>query len=247
MLRNIALILLTLTLASCGGPAPAAREGPPVVPNLGDARYTCEGPDGFLPSVLDRPANAETEDHPSAAALRATLAEGGPDLEMLPESGYWLVSRSERVAEYVARSPISQDGELAFAMIGNEAGVWRVTAWGGCHPRIVLEGLSPATWILDPDPAPPAADTTTFKALVTETACNDGQPMGARLQPPSITYGPDSVLVVFAALARAGDGIVTCPGNPSTRVVVELREPLGDRRLLDAGLFPPGDPVEPEF
>ena len=39
----------------------------------------------------------------------------------------------------------------------------------------------------------------------------------------------------------------TCPSNPPARVVVELREPLGDRRLLDAGVFPPAEPVAPEF
>jgi hypothetical protein len=70
--------------------------------------------------------------------------------------------------------------------------------------------------------------------------------MGARLQPPSITFGPDAVLVVFAARPLAGD-VFDCQGNPSTRVVVQLREPLGERKLLDAGFFPPAEPVAPAF
>ena len=54
------------------------------------------------------------------------------------------------------------------------------------------------------------------------------------------------MLVVFAALPLGGD-MQTCPSNRPARVVVELREPLGDRRLLDAGVFPPAEPVAPEF
>jgi hypothetical protein len=69
--------------------------------------------------------------------------------------------------------------------------------------------------------------------------------MGARLQAPRITYGQDAVLVVFAARPLEGDAF-DCQGNPSMRVVVQLREPLGDRQLLDGGFFPPAEPVAPE-
>ena len=71
--------------------------------------------------------------------------------------------------------------------------------------------------------------------------------MGARLLPPSITYGQDSVLVVFAALPQVNQGFATCPSNPPSRVLVDLHEPLGDRRLLDAGVFPPAEPVADDF
>ena len=73
--------------------------------------------------------------------------------------------------------------------------------------------------------------------------------MGDRLLPPAITYGADSVLIVFAARPLGGNPgeVVTCPSNPASRVVVQLREPLGDRQLLDGGLFPPSEPVAPQF
>ncbi len=248
MLRSLALavLLAPIALAGCDAATPAATEAVSEAPSLGEMRYSCDGPPGFLPSLLDEPANAETEDHPSAIALRTAVAGGGQDLDMLPASGYWLASRDERVAEYVAREPAGAEPAFVSATFENQGGAWKLVGWGQCRPRIVLEGFSPATWTLDPDDAAPAPDTRTFTALVMETACNDGQPMGARLLPPSITYGPDAVLVVFAAHERVGDGIVTCPGNPSTRVMVELREALGDRRLLDAGVFPPAVPVAPE-
>ena len=47
--------------------------------------------------------------------------------------------------------------------------------------------------------------------------------MLGRLLPPSIAYGAESISLVFAA-------------KP-----VELRKPLRDRRLLDAGLLPSRD------
>jgi hypothetical protein len=119
---------------------------------------------------------------------------------------------------------------------------WTISGWGDCRPRIVLDALSQTTWVLDPAAGVPGSEATTFTALVTETECTGGQAMGARLLPPSITYGEDSVLVVFAA--RPLDlGMATCPSNSPSRVVVELHEPLGERALLDAGLFPPGDPA----
>lgn len=206
-------------------------------------RYSCGEPPGFLPTILDEPATAETEDHPSAAALRAAIAQAGPDIDMLPESGYWLASRDERVAEYIAREPAGADPDFVSATLENQGGAWRLAGWGQCRPQIVLEGLSLATWVLDPDAPAPGPATRTFDALVTERECTSGQPMGARLQPPSVTYGRDSVFVVFAATPQVNQGFATCPMNPPARVRVELSEPLGDRRLLDAAIFPPAEPV----
>lgn len=254
MLRNLSgVLLLTLTLAGCTSTispaapaAPGPSDAPPGEAHLGETRYSCSGPPGFLPNLLDRPADAELEDHPSAAALRAAIAEVGPDIDMLPATGYWLTNRDHRVAEYLARDPRGAENDFVFASMENDGPGWRNGGWGGCRPEIVLDGLNLATWILDPDAPPPAAATTTFSALVTERTCTSGQAMGARLEAPSITYGQESVLVVFAARPLEGDAF-DCPSNPPTRVVVQLSEPLGERHLLDAGFFPPAEPVAPAF
>jgi hypothetical protein len=244
-------VVLVLAVAGCGptSPPPGApsTEAPPDGLVLAEMRYSCGDPPGFLPTILDDPATAETEDHPSAAALRAAIAQAGLDIDMLPESGYWLASRDERVAEYIAREPAGADPAFVSATLENQGGAWRLAGWGQCRPQIVLEGLSLATWVLDPDAPAPGPGTRTFDALVTERDCTSGQPMGARLRPPSVTYGRDSVFVVFFATPQANQGFATCPGNPPARVRVELSEPLGDRRLLDAALFPPAEPVAPEF
>ncbi len=243
----VAVTTIAVGLVSCGGAGsgsqePGASAAAPGGPALGEIRYSCGGPPGFLPGLLDEPPAAELENHPTAAALRASIQEVGMDIDMLPLSGYWLVHRDDRLAQYVARrvgDPPLVSVEFQF----DERG-WTISGWGDCRPRIVLDGLSQATWVLDPAAGLPGPEATTFTALVTETECTGGQAMGARLLPPSITYGEDSVLVVFAA--RPLDlGMATCPSNPPSRVVVELREPLGDRVLRDAGLFPPADPAAP--
>jgi len=242
-------LLMIVALAGCASsapPNPLPADVPPGVGDGGETRYACGDQHGFLPSLLDQPAIAELEDHPSAAALRSAIAEVGLDIDMLPAAGYWLVHRDDRVAEYVAGEPAGADAGLVQVTMENQGGIWKNGGWGGCRPEIVVEGLSLATWLLDPDVAPPDAATMTFTALVNERSCTGGKAMGARLQPPSITYGRDSILVVFAARPLEGDAF-ECPSNPSTRVVVQLREPLGGRRLLDGAFFPPAEPVAPEF
>lgn len=252
MVRSLcSALVLMIALAGCAPIAPpqraAATEAPPDELVLGDTRYSCGEPPGFLPTILDEPATAETEDHPSAAALRAAIAEAGPDIDLLPESGYWLASRDERVAEYLAREPAGADPAFVSATFENDGGTWRLAGWGQCRPQLVLEGLSLATWVLDPDAPAPGPGSRTFDALVTERDCNSGQPMGNRLRPPSVTYGRDSVFVVFAATPSVNQGFATCPSNPPARVRVELSEPLGERRLLDAAVFPPAEPVAEDF
>ena len=47
-----------------------------------------------------------------------------------------------------------------------------------------------------------------------------------------------AVLVAFAAIPVSA-GVVTCPGNPSTPVTIELSKPLGRRTIYDGLYFPP--------
>ncbi len=245
-MKPFAAYAIAMLLAGCASSGSAPATEPPAPPNgpaLGDMHYACGDPPGFLPSLLDQPAVAELEPHPVAEALRRAIAESGPDIDLLPVSGYWLVSRDEASAEFLARDP-REASLFAAASFENQGGAWKISGWGQCRPTIVLDGLSLATWTLDPDVPRLVAEATRFTALVTERSCTGGEAMGGRLLPPSITYAADRILVVFAARPLAGDAF-DCQGNPSARVVVELREPLAARRLLDAGVFPPADPALP--
>jgi len=224
--------------SSSAPPSPlATATGLAVAPEFA---YTCGG-DPFTLDLFTLPGVAELDPHPSAGALRALLA--GPDMEtdFLPDSGWYLAGRDATRASFVA--PVAGDPPFVEAVIENGPDGWRPAGWGQCRPRLALDGLSAATWILDPAEAVPGPETTTFTALVTETDCASGRPPGDRLQPPEVFYGTEEVVVIFAVRPQAGNQ--DCQGNPSTAVTVELSEPLGERRLLDGGVFPLHDPAEP--
>lgn len=233
--------------SSPASPSAAASTSPPAAPtNAGDgeARYSCDDNAArFSLSLFDAPGNAEREGHPAAERLRAALAQREFTIDSFPAGGYWLVARTDDQADYIARAT---DGDPPFvhATFRMRDGAWNLWAYGECRPTIALDGASLATWILDPAVLVPRGAATSFTALVNERACTGGKPMGGRLLPPLITYGADTISVVFAARPLAGDGH-DCPGNPSMRVVVELREPIGGRRLLDGAFFPPADPSAP--
>jgi len=242
-------IAFAFALVGCANTDPSNAAVPTATPSNGPdpatIRYSCVGPPGFLPTLFDRPGKAELEDHPSAAALRVLIEEGSFGLGFLPDAGWWLVNRNEREAQYIARLPDGSELPFGHVTMHAKGASWAFAGGGHCRPDILLERLMPATWTLEPNKPAPDRSTLEFTALVTDTGCTGGEPVGPRLLPPSITYTSDAVLVVFAA--RPFQGITTCQGKPPTAAVVRLREPLGDRPLLDAGVYPPADPIAPEF
>jgi hypothetical protein len=243
------IALVAGVVAACGaGGEPSPSASPSGAGAEGDAvRYSCGGPPGFLPTLVDEPATAELEDHPSAAALRAALADPSIDLEFLPDAGWWLVARDDARAEYVARrDEVGAEHPFAHASFEQVGGSWKIAGWGDCKPTIVLDGLNIAQWVLDDAVPPPGPETTQVRAFVTERECTGAEPMRDRLQAPRITYTETAVIVVFTVVPLEG-GMFTCPGNPPQLVTFELREPLGDRVLLDGAFFPPVEPVPEPF
>ncbi len=253
----VGVVAVAVVVAACGAPAPpigspiatpagaepteAVSPSPSVDPSA--LRYTCGG-FPFAPDLLEAgPGSDELADTPIAAALRAHLSEQGPDFDFLPDMGWRLIGVDGAKAEFIA---VRADGNLAQVGVGNSSGIWKVSGWGDCNPQIALApGLGNAVWVFDPAKPEPDATTQVFDALVTEMSCNSGQPADGRIVGPQIVRTADTVLVVFAVRPRPGGH--DCQGNPSTRVTVDLGEPLGDRALLDGGRLPPGDPAIPPF
>ena len=238
----MAVVVAIAACASPGGPSSTAP-APSAAIGTDALRYSCAS-FPFGADLLDEgPGTDELADDPLAAALRAHLSTPNIDADFLPDSGWHLVGRDGQTAEYVS---IDADNNMTFVTVEGQDATWTVTGWGGCQPQIVLgPGLGPARWTFDPAHPEPDAATQVFDALVTEMACNSGEPADGRIVGPEIVAGPDQVLVFFATRPRGG--IQNCPANPSTRVRVDLGEPLGDRELLDGGRLPPGDPSEPLF
>jgi hypothetical protein len=104
-------------------------------------------------------------------------------------------------------------------------------------------GFGPASWALDPTFADPAPETTELHILVWERACNGGTLVVGRMSAPAIIYGPTTVVVTMQV--RGLEGAQSCPLGPGTPLLVHLREPLGDRTLLDGGREPPSEPSPP--
>lgn len=235
-------LLWTVTLIGCGSdPMPTAS--PSNGPDPATLRYSCAGPPGFLPTLLDEPGTGELEDHTSAEALRAILADDPMGFGYLPDSGWWLVSRDEKEAQYIARLAEVLESPFGYVSLQVRGGTWAFTSGGSCLPEVVLEGRVAAVWALPSNQPAPHRGAVEFTALVTDRICTGGQPVGDRLLPPLVTYTERSVYVVFSA--RPYQGLTTCQGKPPTETLVRLRESLGNRNLLDAGIFPPSVPTTP--
>ncbi len=236
-MRLASLLLAALVFGACDATVPSDGTTPDPGTQGAAARYTC-GSLPFDPAILDHPGGAEFGADPPAVLLRAHLE--GPDADRLPRTGWTLVGSTPDHAEFVARNPA---GAVSTVTLEKSGGFWAVGGWGDYEPMAFVDGRSIATWTFDPAVGPPAKGNRSFTALVTERACTGSQEMGDRLLPPAVAYGPTTISVVFSAVPLQGGH--DCAGNPSTRVTVQLAEPVGDRVLRDAAFFPPADPNQP--
>jgi hypothetical protein len=206
------------------------------------ALFTCGATPPFVGALLTQPTGAETSADPAAAALRALLEQEAANApegaeSFFPASGWWRVGRLGTTAAYVARSEVSDFGFVS-ATLTLADGEWRPSQWGECTPQPALPaGLGLAAWRIDGEA--PRNDATTISALVTEMACASGESSEGRILPPEISYGPDAIHVVFAVQGMEGEQ--TCQGNPSVPYTIELREPIGERSVLDGSQLPPRD------
>lgn len=206
---------IALVVASCGAASPGEPTASPTNgPDPATYRYSCVGPVGFMPALFDRPGTGELEDHPSAQALRAFLAADRFGLGYLPDAGWWLESRDEREAQYIARLPEELESPFGNVTMQAHGDTWEFAGGGDCRPSIMLAGQTPTTWTLSPNHGLPGASTTEFTVLVAQTGCDSGEDVLRRLLPPAITYTDESIFIVFAA--RPFQGVTLCGGMSPT-------------------------------
>lgn len=210
-------------------PSPSAASGPNLLGAL-----VCEGSDFEISAdVLREAANAELAQDAPALALRAFVATPEAEPANFPVSGWRRATASDRSVTFLA---YGTTGWVAAIFIPTGDGTWQFWEGGSCPLRVRLpEELGFASWRLDPTELP-TPDDRTVTVLVTEIACAGGQPPLGRLQPPVVLATDDAVTIAFAVRKRPGGQ--DCPGNPESRVVVQLSEPLGDRGLFDGAFFP---------
>ena len=203
---------------------------------------SCDGRP-FRPSVFEQPAGAEDADDPAAAALRDLIANPR-GIEPIPTDGYRVLHRSDRLAQFAVGEP----PYLQSVWLDTRDDAWGFAGSGGCAVRPWREDAEAVVWELDPS-RPLEAARSSFTALVSENACTGGADPRPRLEEPQIRSTEDAVIVTMfiRPLGAGPDQVFTCIGRPPVPVEVELEEPLGDRLLLDGGLYPPQPPAtEPD-
>jgi hypothetical protein len=171
-------------------------------------------------------------DHPGREALTARL--GSDDLD-----GWFLLhATDERLSEARELDVVREGGDdtheiVAVRDYGGENG------WGSqqsitCTPQLALDGATPAEVWLDGEPEPDAQEV---ELLVVEMSCAGGESAEGRVRLVELHEREDAVEVVVGV--RSGIAPRTCPSNPAMPFTVELREPLGDRTIIDASVYPP--------
>jgi len=98
--------------------------------------------------------------------------------------------------------------------------------------RTVPANGSVATWVFDPNAPPVGFEATAFAVLVTERACTGARSIDGLILPPVIEY-KEREIVVRIFVRPLAPGEYTCPGNPPSRFVVQLDQPVRGRTLVD--------------
>jgi len=209
----------------------------PTAPTLsaepgGELFIACDGPP-FSTSLFDRPADAGANPHPAAAYFRSLNVDRtsvyGP-----ASDGWWTVPDQVTQVQFLGRR---DDEWFIYHRIEFGQDGWSSRNAGECTlgPSFANGELSTATWELDPEATPLEPTSMSVDLLVTELECTGGARVDDRLLRPAVIYGPESVMIIVAAVAlqNAGD----CLANPAASVRVQLREPLGDRPVR--GWVPP--------
>ncbi|HEX2296038.1 MAG TPA: hypothetical protein VHN37_12090 [Actinomycetota bacterium] len=229
---TIGAAVAVVVLAGCGSPESEARGGSSAAPSPTSSPaylYSCVNTP-FDPARLEGPGGLEKEDSELGQALRDLMET--PDGDFLKKAQEWrvVVEDGDRV-EAVGRAP-GKHGYM-HAIFERSGDSWKPAGWGDCKPHVVVGGRSPATWELVEEPSP---DDTELVVDATERACASGRQLEEHQVRADVAYGEEAITIVVSADPLPGG---ECPENPPVRLTVPLDEPVGDRILLDAAVFPP--------
>lgn len=230
-MARIVAVGAAVLFAGCGSPTPdEGGAAPTPSPSSSPAYlYSCGGTP-FDPALLEGPGDLENEDSELGQALRDLMET--PEGASLERAEEWrvVVEESDRV-QVMGRA----SGEFGFmsAAFERSGDSWEPAGWGDCKPNVIVGDRSPATWKLVEEPSP---DDAELVIDATEIACASGRRLKEHQVRSDVVYGADAVSIVVSADAILGG---ECPGNPPIRLTVPLDEPIGDRVLLDAAVFPP--------
>lgn len=244
-----ASLLFAITIAGCGTPVsspspsagasadqspdPVALSTPPALTE-NDQPLTCGSPLTFGAEALLGGLGAETADHPAAEALRSLLAW---DNVLPTRDGWRIVVLSEDDAVFLLPATPDEGSTFWNASFHRADSSWVYVRSGQCDAKPWFEGIEVAYWELAPGEQP-GPDSRTLRVLVYEQACASGNSPEGRIVRAAVTYLEDSVIVILGTKPLPGPQMCGGP-HPPAEFSVELREPLGDRQLLDGCVLPP--------
>lgn len=210
-------------------------------------RVSC-GVGAFDPiATFSAPARAERGQLRSARVLRRFLGEGV--IPWLPRRNWRLAIDRPRELQFVHGRPgaeVESGEELQWLRLRHKRGRWRMSDNSGpCYLSSTLtsvaQGKWATSWYLADEQPQLTPETRQIKVYV-------GAPCSARVKKPAVLAKPPQFTEISGKLVMAiwlsfgslhqrtvcDEGLVAGP-----TVTVELPEPLGDRGLVDGGVFPP--------
>ncbi|MEM9513984.1 MAG: hypothetical protein AAGA42_03920 [Actinomycetota bacterium] len=93
------------------------------------------------------------------------------------------------------------------------------------------DGGDPALWLLGDEQV--TSQTRQFEALVSRVGCSGG--VTGEVLEPRVSLSDDKITVRIDVVPLEVSASQRCPGNDPVPVMVDLGEPIGDRRLIDGG------------
>lgn len=230
------------------GPGSGSTDGRTPAPSLSSEKTVKVNCDGI---VYDP---AELAHAPLASSLPAgpagAVIHGTESPAFDPSRNWKVIHQSEDRVELVRELDEPQGGGAdigthAFRILERSTGspntppgTWLLRAGGRCAQRLVTnEGLEDVDLALAKVPSP--SDTSINLLVDDRTACGprDENPQ-KRIELLELTETADQVrLRIDVRPVHQRGGI--CPPLPSTPFTVELRQPLGDREIVDASVVPP--------
>jgi hypothetical protein len=149
-----------------------------------------------------------------------------------PSPGRHIVAATDTAI--LEMGPVQPNGRAEFRSVGRtDLGGWTDDAWGSCRVEAVHQRLDQASWRTRSRQIDPQARS--IPVWVIEQSCASGQPATGRVRVVELRRQRDAWLVVMATKPIGGD----CQSNPRTPYLLTLPRPLGDRVLLDGGVYPP--------
>lgn len=228
----MAVPALALTEEPAAGPDPAVAEWPEW-----PHRVSCGGL-RFNPIVaFNSPTGVENENTPQVRAMKELIYKELREESTRKRDWRLLAEEGGRAEFGSGRLP----DEMEWIVVERERGRWDASGYAsGCEPASMRRGLEAITWTLAPQPRL-RPRTRSILVELGSGECSSGRPQAPRLQKPEFRE-QNGALLMSLWLRPLPPGFYTCEGIIEPPVRIKLPEPLGERRLLDGGTYPPRVP-----